>query len=292
MNSCSLCPRECHADRTSGQVGYCGVGKTLRIARSAPHYWEEPPLSGTRGAGAIFFSGCSLRCVYCQNHDISHLVKGIDTTETEFCDMMLSLQDLGVHCIDLVTPTHYTDTLAEVLTRIKPNLHIPIVWNCSGYEKVETLKMLDGLVDIYLPDFKYASSEISQKYSDAPDYPKTAQSALTEMYRQVGAAEFDADGIMKKGIIVRHLVLPQARKDSCDVLDMIAEAVPVKDIRLSLMSQYTPDFAANCDFKELKRRVTTFEYNAVLSHAEALGFDGYFQEKSSADKKFTPDFGD
>ncbi|MBR2478824.1 MAG: 4Fe-4S cluster-binding domain-containing protein [Clostridia bacterium] len=290
MGICNLCPRECSVDRAAGELGYCGVGNTLRIARFAPHFWEEPPFSGTRGAGAIFFSGCSLRCVYCQNHDLSHAAKGFDVTEDELCGIILDLQEAGVHCIDLVTPTHYADALVRVLSRVKPLLNIPVVWNCGGYEKVETLKALDGLVDVYLPDFKYASEELAERYSGAPSYPKVAQAALAEMYRQTGAVKLDGDGIIKKGVIIRHLVLPGARKDSIAVLDLIANTVPVKDVRLSLMSQYTPDFAADCGLKELYRRVTSFEYNAVLAHAEALGFEGYFQERSSADKKYTPEF--
>ena len=197
---------------------------------------------------------------------------------------------MGVHCIDLVTPTHYTDKIASVLSKIKHKLKIPVVWNCGGYEKTETLKMLDGLVDIYLPDFKYASSELAKKYSNAPDYTAVAENALAEMHRQVGRAEFDSDGIMKKGVIVRHLVLPRGRHDSVEVLQRIAELLPVGDIRLSLMSQYTPSFADDSEYEELHRKITSFEYNFVMKTALELGFDGYFQEHSSADSKYTPKF--
>ena len=291
MSVCNLCPRECSVDRAAGELGFCGVGNTLRVARFAPHHWEEPPLSGTKGAGAIFFSGCSLRCVYCQNRELSHAAKGFDVTEDELCRIILDLQDVGVHCIDLVTPTHYADLLVPVLKKVRPLLKIPVVWNCGGYEKLETLRALDGLIDVYLPDFKYASEELSEKYSHAPKYPKIAQTALEEMYRQVGSVRFDESGIIKRGVIVRHLVLPGARKDSIAVLDIIAKTVPVKDVRLSLMSQYTPDFAVDGRFKELNRRITSFEYNSVLTHAESLGFDGYFQDRGSADKKYTPENG-
>ncbi len=290
MTDCTLCPRNCHADRENGHLGYCGVDDRIRIARYAPHFWEEPPLSGTKGAGAIFFSGCSLRCVYCQNHDLSHDSYGSEISDDRLYDIILELQALGVHCIDLVTPTHYADRLIPILARVKPQLNIPIVWNSGGYEKVETLRRLEGIVDVYLPDFKYASPELAKKYSDAPDYPSVVAAALSEMHRQTGPVSSNADGMIEQGVIVRHLVLPGCRNDSVKVLDMIAKTVPTEDIRLSLMSQYTPDFAVGSGFKELKRRVTSFEYNSVLSHAESLGFDGYFQERSSADRRFTPDF--
>ncbi len=290
MTDCTICPRSCHADRENGQLGYCGVDDRIRVARYAPHFWEEPPLSGTRGAGAIFFSGCSLRCVYCQNHDLSHGGYGTVVSDDRLCDIILELRDKNVHCIDLVTPTHYADRLIPILSKIKPMLGIPIVWNSGGYEKLDTLRRLEGLVDVYLPDIKYASSELASKYSDAPDYPDVAFAALSEMHRQVGKSIFDSEGMIKTGVIVRHLVLPGSRKDSVKVLDLISKTVPTADIKLSLMSQYTPDFAADSSFNELRRRVTSFEYGTVLSHAEALGFDGYFQERSSADRRFTPDF--
>ena len=291
MKECTLCPRKCRADRDGGRVGFCGVTSKMRIARAAPHFFEEPCLSGEKGAGTIFFSGCSLGCVYCQNYDVSHRAKGYEITEDELYDLMFSLKDQGVHCIDLVTPTHFADKIIPVLEKAKPTLDIPIVWNCGGYESVETLKMLDGLVDVYLPDFKYASPELAKIYSGAADYPKVARSALAEMYRQVGKFEADENGIAKKGVIVRHLVLPSHRKDTEEVLKIIVKTLPVQDIRLSLMSQYTPEFLHG-DFRELARRVTTFEYNRAVDTAIALGFEGYFQERSSASAAYTPDFSD
>lgn len=291
MSCCTLCPRECRADREKGEIGYCGGGNSLKIARCAPHLWEEPALSGKNGVGAVFFSGCSLRCLYCQNYGVSHNSHGEEISSVELLfERICELIKLGVHCLDLVTPTHYTDQLIPLIKRIKKVTDIPIVWNTGGYEKVDTLKRLDGLVDIYLPDFKYCSAELAEKYSDAPDYPAVVASALAEMYRQVGAARFDADGMMKKGVIVRHLVLPGCRRDSEAVLQTIADTLPVTDVKLSLMSQYTPDFAANTPYDNLHRRVTSFEYAKVLKKAEQLGFDGWFQERSSADKKYTPDF--
>ena len=291
MKECTLCPRKCRADRDGGKVGFCGVTSKMRIARAAPHFFEEPCLSGEKGAGTIFFSGCSLGCVYCQNYDVSHRAKGYEITENELYDLMFSLKNQVVHCIDLVTPTHFTDKIIPVLEKAKPALNIPVVWNCGGYESVETLKMLDGLVDVYLPDFKYASPELAKIYSGAEDYPEVAQSALAEMYRQVGKFEIDEDGIAKRGVIVRHLVLPSHRNDTEEVLKIIAKVLPVQDIRLSLMSQYTPEFLHG-DFRELSRRVTTFEYNRAVDTAIALGFEGYFQERSSASAAYTPDFSD
>ena len=255
------------------------------------HRWEEPPISGERGSGAIFFCGCNLRCVFCQNKTISRGGGNRkELSEDELISLMLKLRDAGAHNINLVTPTHFADTLARVLERVKPDLGIPVVYNTSGYESLETLKLLDGLVDVYLPDFKYASSELAAKYSSAPDYPEIATSALREMHRQVGKVTFDSDGRITKGVIVRHLVLPSHRKDSIEVLRLIADTVPISDIKLSLMSQYTPEFALDTPFKNLHRKLTSFEYNSVLEHAISLGFDGYFQSLSSATSKYTPNF--
>ena len=288
--NCKLCPRECEADRINGILGFCGIDNIPRVARYAPHLWEEPCLSGERGAGTIFFSGCSLGCAYCQNRDISRGSIGEKADENRLSEMIFELSEMGVHCIEFVTPTHHTDVIARVLERVKPSLKVPTVWNSGGYEKVETLKMLDGLIDIYLPDFKYGTAETAQKYSAAKDYPEYARDALREMFRQTGRSEFDGDGMMKKGVLVRHLVLPGNRHDSVTVLKTLAEILPIEDIRLSLMSQYTPDFANDTPYTELHRRVTSFEYRYVLSKAESLGFLGYFQERSSADKKYTPEF--
>jgi putative pyruvate formate lyase activating enzyme len=228
--------------------------------------------------------------VFCQNYELSHSAKGKVYTPDALEEAMLSLVDAGAYNINLVTPTHYVPYILPVLERVKPKISVPIVYNCGGYESVETLRTLEGIVDVYLPDFKYFSSEISEKYSRAADYFTVACAALGEMYRQVGAACFGADGMMEKGMIVRHLVLPGNRKDSIQVLRALAELLPVEDIKLSLMRQYTPDFALGCEYTELHRRLTEFEYTSVLRVAEELGFDGYFQGKDSADKKFTPDF--
>ncbi len=289
MEHCTLCPRRCGTDRTQG-VGVCGMPATLLISRAAPHMWEEPAISGKHGSGTIFFTGCNLRCIFCQNRVISHEGLGRAVTEEELCAVMLDLQVQGVHNINLVTPTHYSDILARVLTKVKPRLQIPVVWNSSGYESPETLRMLEGLVDIYLPDCKYASTELAARYSAAPDYPERATEALLEMYRQVGPIRYDGHGIALRGLIVRHLVLPGHRSDSMAVLAHLSEILPRKEIRVSVMRQYTPDFAMDCAYKNLHRRLTDFEYDSVLAEASRLGFSGYCQGKDAADRAFTPDF--
>lgn len=289
MTSCTLCPRACGADRLAGKHGVCGMPDTLYVSRIAPHLWEEPPISGTRGSGTVFFSGCNLRCVFCQNRSISREGVGRPITEAQLMDAMLDLQEQGVHNLNLVTPTHYTARLARLLEKIKPRLHIPVVWNSGGYESAEALRLVEGLVDIYLPDFKYMSADLAAAYSAAPDYAERATEALTEMYRQVGAYR-ERDGLAERGIIVRHLVLPGCRSDSMAVLRHIASILPPADVRVSVMRQYTPDFAMDCPHKNLHRRVTEFEYRSVLDEAERLGLEGFSQGKDAADKVFTPDF--
>lgn len=289
MASCALCPRRCGVDRTAGQVGVCGVTDTLRVARIAPHMWEEPPISGSRGSGTVFFTGCSLRCIFCQNRTISREGMGKTYTEEELTAAILSLRDQGVHNINFVTPTHYTSTIARILERIKPTLGIPVVWNCGGYESVETLRLLEGLVDIYLPDFKYFSPDLSRDYSAAPDYPAIATEAVQEMYRQTGPYTEEKD-LAKRGVIIRHLVLPGCRADSMNVLRHIASILPPAEIRISVMRQYTPDFAADAPYKNLHRRVTDFEYTSVLDEAARLGLVGFSQGKDAATKAYTPDF--
>ena len=289
MTACRLCPRNCGADRTNGQTGVCGMPEILYISRCAPHMWEEPPISGTRGSGTVFFSGCNLRCVFCQNRTISREGVGHPVTEDELITKMLDLQEQGVHNVNLVTPTHYTAQLARLLEKLKPRLHIPVVWNSSGYESVEALRMVDGLVDIYLPDFKYMSPELAASYSAAPDYADRATEAVLEMYRQVGKYR-ESNRLAEKGVIIRHLVLPGCRADSMAVLRHIADILPAYDIRISVMRQYTPDFAMDCPHKNLHRRVTDFEYTSVLDEAARLGLEGYSQGKDAADRVFTPDF--
>lgn len=290
MSSCVLCPRKCGADREAGEIGICHTAADILVARAAPHHFEEPPISGTLGSGTVFFSGCSLSCIFCQNAAISRTAAGRCVTEEELAALFLRMQETGVHNLNLVTATHYTDRVARVLEKVKPSLKIPVVWNSSGYESPKTLRLLEGLVDIYLPDFKYASPTNSLAFSGVADYAEVALLALSEMYRQVGAVSFDESGLLKKGMVVRHLLLPGYREDSFAALEILAKTLPVTDIRLSLMRQYTPDFAPPAAPKSLLRRVTGFEYDAVLEKAVSLGFLGFSQDKSAATAAFTPDF--
>ena len=290
MSVCMQCPRRCGVDRARGEYGVCDSPDRIRIARAALHVWEEPAISGTRGSGTVFFSGCSLRCVFCQNRAISREGRGETVTDEELIDRILALQESGVHNINFVTPTHYAAQLRILLERLRPHLRIPVVYNCGGYENVDMLRGLNGLIDIYLPDFKYISSELSRQYSGAEDYALVARAALSEMYRQVGAFSVDENGMMKKGMIVRHLVLPGCRRDSMQVLRELAALLPVRDIRLSLMCQYTPDFAADAPYPNLHRRLTSFEYTSVLDVADELGFEGYRQSLDAVGAQYTPDF--
>ncbi len=289
MNKCTACPRACGVDRDAHR-GYCGQTSAFRIARAALHLWEEPCISGTRGSGTVFFSGCNLGCVFCQNYRVSHRGQGFEISADELIEKMLDLQDAGAHNINLVTPTHYAEQLLPVLARVKPQLHIPVAYNTGGYERIETLEMLAPYVDIWMPDFKFGDAQIAKDYAGAPDYPEVAARAVAKMYELAGRVQFDQDGMMKRGVLVRHLVLPGCRKDSVAVLDSLAEIVPVQDVRLSLMSQYTPEFATDAPLANLHRRVTTFEYESVMAHAERLGFVGYMQQRESATAKYTPEF--
>ena len=283
---CNACPRKCGATRP---LGYCRAPEEFLVSRVALHPYEEPPISGNRGSGTIFFGGCNLGCVFCQNKAISRGGKGTIMSEEELERAMFSLCEQGAHNINLVTPSHYFLPLARLLERVKPRLSVPIVCNCGGYESIETLRVLDGLVDIYLPDLKYFSAELSARYSKAPDYFEKASAALEEMFRQQPKLVYNGE-LLERGLIVRHLVLPGCRKDSIKLLDELKELLGVDDFLLSLMSQYTPDFVDAEKFPELGRRVTGFEYDSVTKHATELGFNGFFQARTSASAKYTPDF--
>ena len=287
---CTICPRRCGANRAAGRTGFCGAGAALKAARAALHFWEEPCISGTRGSGTVFFSGCTLKCCFCQNYPISAEGLGKEITVEHLAEIFLNLQAQGAHNINLVTPTHFADGIAEALRLARPELHIPVVYNTSGYEKVKTLQMLEGLVDIYMPDFKYMSPELSARYSAAPDYPAVATDALKEMFRQVGRPQFSPDGLLTRGVLVRHLVLPGCRADSLAVLRHLRTLFAPEDILLSLMSQYTPEFVADAPDRNLHRRLTRFEYESVAALARGLDFRGFFQERSSASAAYTPDF--
>ncbi len=291
MAVCMQCPRACGVDRAGGELGFCRVGEVLLVSRVAPHLWEEPCISGQNGSGTVFFSGCNLRCIYCQNRAISRGEVGRALSPSELADEILALAQTGVHNINLVTPTHYTIALSKVLETVKPRLHIPVVWNSGGYESVESLRRLEGLVDIYLPDCKYASSELAAAYSAAPDYFPVAMEAIGEMLRQAGPPRFSSDNsLLCSGVILRHLVLPGHRADSIALLQTIGERFSPSELLLSLMRQYTPDFALDCPYPNLHRRVTTFEYQSVLDMAAALGFRGFSQGAEAASAAFTPAF--
>ncbi len=290
MKKCIMCPRYCLVDRENGERGFCGVTNEYTIGSADLHFWEEPCISGSRGSGAIFFSGCNLRCIFCQNRDISREIVGKKYTEDELVLKMLELQERGAHNINLVTATPYAIFVAKTLQKAKKDLKIPVVYNCGGYESVEALRLLEGLVDIYLPDFKYFDNELATKYSSAPNYSQFATQSLIEMHRQVGKLELDENGMAKRGLIVRHLVLPAHREDSKNVLKHIASILPASEVTLSLMCQYTPDFVNENAPKNLKRRLTSFEYDDVLNYALSLGFDGFSQDKESAKRDFTPEF--
>ena len=285
---CDLCPRECHIERTERQGGYCGVGTLPKIARIAPHYDEEPILSGTGGAGTVFFSGCSLRCVYCQNHEISADDFGTYITPYQLSEEYRRLEAMGVHNIEFVTPTHYIDAILESLCYYRPKL--PLVYNSSGYEKVESLKKLDGVIDIYLPDYKYSDNALAKRLSACPDYAETAAAAIDEMLRQVGAPVME-DKLMKRGVMIRHLVLPSHVKNSIGVLEIIKEKWD-SSVLVSLMSQYFPTGKAD-KYPDINRRITLREYQKVLDKLYELELDGFAQELESADKKYVPkwDFG-
>lgn len=289
---CNICPRSCNASRETAS-GFCGAPSELTVSRIGLHQWEEPCVSGDRGSGTIFFAGCNLRCVFCQNKEISSTPTGIKNarklTVDELANEMLRLEAAGAHNINLVTPTHYLHLISKALEAVKGRLCIPVVYNSSAYESVESLKLLSGLVDVYLPDLKYFSPELSSKYSSAPNYFEVASAAIREMLSQVGECVFEK-GLIKRGVIVRHLVLPGCRADSMAALSALAELLPIEKIKISLMRQYTPDFVDREKYPELSRRITSFEYDSVLRHAERLGFDGYIQSAESASSKYTPSF--
>ncbi|MBQ3135849.1 MAG: 4Fe-4S cluster-binding domain-containing protein [Clostridia bacterium] len=286
MMKCNICPRECGADREKS-MGCCGVGKNFTLARAAKHMWEEPPISGTRGSGTVFFSGCNLGCVFCQNYEISHGCKGKTVSAERLREICLSLINEGVHNINFVNPTHYALELTDFLEL--NSFSVPVVYNCGGYEKTETLRGLEDKIQIYLPDLKYISDERSGKYASAPDYFSYASQALVEMKRQCPENIYDGDGIMQRGMIVRHLILPKNTNQSLKILDWIKENLGT-DTVISLMSQYTPYGKVEA-FPELQRKITEREYLKVLYYAENLGFENIFtQSPLSADEEFIPDF--
>lgn len=290
LKECKLCPRQCGIDRTQ-KTGFCKAGTAPRLARAALHFWEEPCISGSRGSGTVFFSGCNLKCVYCQNYEISQGKIGKEIEISRLAEIFLELQNQGAHNINLVSPTPYIPQIITAIDSIRNEIKIPFVYNTGGYETVEALGMLDGYIDIFLTDIKYKSQVLSKKYSGAEDYFDKALAAAEKMIKICGKPAFDNDGIMNSGVIIRHLVLPGCRHDSIDILNELAKKLPLDSFILSLMSQYTPDTALLRDFPEICRKVTTFEYSSVVDTAIKLGLDtGYMQSRSSADKHYTPPF--
>lgn len=291
MSLCKVCPRRCQADREQGSVGFCGADNRIFAARAALHLWEEPCISGVNGSGAVFFSGCALRCVYCQNHEIASMKVGREITEQRLVRIFLELQEKGAENINLVTPSHYVCQLIPALRKAKKlGLYLPIVYNCSGYESVESLRLLSGMIDIYLTDFKYMDERTAARYSKAPDYPRIAKAALEEMVQQTGSAEFSADGMMKRGVIVRHLLLPGHVREAKAVVEYVYRTYGEK-VYLSLMNQFTPFERLKETYPEIARKVTKREYNALLEYVLDLGVEqAYFQEGETAKESFIPAF--
>ena len=289
---CNQCPRKCNKERREGDTasyGYCQVSVRPKVARAALHFWEEPCISGEEGSGTVFFSGCNLRCVYCQNVEIAAGVRGKEISVERLAEILLDLQEKGANNINLVTPSHYYMQIKEALLLVKEKLHIPVIANTSSYESVEVLREMEGLIDIYLADYKYASRELAAKYSHAADYPQVAAEALKEMFRQIGEPEFDDRGMMRKGIIVRHLLLPGGKEDSKEVLKFLYETFG-DSVFISIMNQYTPLSHVE-KYPELNRRVTEEEYEEIVDYAIELGIEnGFIQEGETAEESFIPAF--
>ena len=287
---CNLCPRECNVDRGLGKIGFCKVPNHIKVARAALHFWEEPCISGEEGSGTVFFSGCNLRCVYCQNRKIAEGVYGKEITVDRLAAIFLELQKKGANNINLVTPSHYVLEIVKALKMAKAQgLSVPVVYNSSAYEKVEILSLLEGYVDVYLPDFKYMDAMLSKKYSGAMDYSDVAKEALKEMVRQVGEARFDERGILTNGVVVRHLVLPGYTEDSKKIIKYLYETYG-KHIYISILSQFTPLNGLK-EYPELNRKLTEEEYDEVVDYAIEIGVEnGFIQEGDVAEESFIPDF--
>ena len=287
--NCNLCPRNCMVDRVT-KLGFCNATNKVKIARAALHYWEEPCVSGENGSGTVFFSYCNLKCVFCQNYELSYNNIGQEISIEKLSDIFLNLQMQKAHNINLVTPTHFVPQIIEAIKITKANgLNIPIVYNSSGYENVDTIKMLDGYIDVYLPDFKYYSNELAKKYSGAPNYFETATNALKEMFNQVGEFSLDENGIVKRGMIVRHLILPGYTNDSKDVIAHVYDLFRDK-IYISIMNQYTPLPHVE-KYPEINRKVTESEYDEVIEFALSLGIENAFiQDGETAQESFIPNF--
>ncbi len=292
MGKCCLCPRNCLVDRpltktAKGTLGFCQMAQQPVVARAGLHFWEEPCLSGVRGSGTIFFTGCNLRCVYCQNYELSYEHKGREISLEQLQSLYTKLVSQGAHNINLVTPTHFVETIAASLATPLP---VPVVYNTGGYESLESLTLLKGKVQIYLPDLKYASSAAGSRYSKAPDYFQVATKAISAMYEQVGPYQLDQDGMLQKGVLVRHLILPGQVENSKKIIDWIEENFSSGQILFSLMHQYIPCGQA-AKYPEINRKLTQEEYQEVEEYLFASGIeDGFVQEEGAADSEFIPDF--
>ena len=285
---CNLCPRMCGAVREGEHgEGYCRMGEQPVLARAALHMWEEPPISGTRGSGTVFFSGCSLGCVFCQNEEISHRDVGRRVTVQRLGEICNELIAQGAHNINFVTPTHFAHMVRKLLE--EHPLPVPVVWNCGGYERVETLRSLEGKIDIYLPDFKYMDGQTALRYSAAEDYPEAAAAAIEEMYRQTGPCVYDDNGLLKKGVIIRHLLLPGQLGGARQVMDWVARRFEPGQVLFSLMSQYTPWGRAD-QYPEINRTLRRSEIRAACQYMENLGLDGFVQGADSVGRQYTPSF--
>lgn len=287
--SCQLCPRICKVNRQS-TTGFCKCTNEIKVARSTLHLWEEPCISGTKGSGTVFFSGCTLKCCFCQNFQISCENFGKTLSTTQLSEIFLKLQEQGAHNLNLVTPTQYIPSIIEALDNIKSSLKIPVIYNCGGYERPEIIALLKDYIDIYIPDLKYYDTALSYSYSRAKNYFSFASKAIPEMIKQTGSPVFNEEGILQKGVLIRHLVLPNCKEDSIKILEWLHEALPKNSFLLSLLSQYTPVYNAKMHEK-INRRITTYEYNKVLDKAISLGLEqGFMQERSSASSVYTPSF--
>ncbi len=290
FGSCKLCPKECGIDRTNGKTGFCGANDKIKIARASLHHWEEPCLSGTNGSGTVFFSGCNMSCVYCQNSEISHKNKGIEITKERLLEIFFELKELGAHNINLVTAGHFLPLVLDAVAKAKENnINIPFVYNSSGYEKVESLKAADGLIDIYLPDFKYIDKTRASRYSKTSDYPEVAMKAIDEMVRQRQTCIFDDNGILRSGVIVRHLLLPDGLTESKKAIKYLYEKYG-DSVFISIMSQYTP-FGNLGNYPELLNKVKSSDYEKLIDYAVKIGVSNAFiQEGEAASESFIPDF--
>ena len=290
LNNCTLCPHKCGINRLEGNKGRCKCDDKLKIALASLHMFEEPCISGENGSGTVFFSNCNLNCIYCQNYEISHLGKGKEITLEHLAEIFLKQQAKGAHNINLVTPTMYVSQIIEAIKIAKSKgLNIPIVYNSNGYENVDTIKLLDGYIDVYLPDLKYYSNELCKKYSRVDNYFETAIKAIKEMYSQVGKAEFDENGLIKKGVIIRHLVLPNHIQNTKNILKWISDNMP-NDIYVSVMAQYFPTYKAKED-DLINRKLNKKEYNEVLNYLYSLDLEnGYIQELGEHEEEYVPDF--